>query len=83
VDEIAVQRRCRGERVRLTPLEREVAIARLLDTGMTRGQVSQRLRIAYRSTPAAWVPRRPTRKHRVPSGGSMRLLCSLAPTSTR
>jgi hypothetical protein len=43
VDEVAVERACRGESVRLTPAERRAAFARLLAEGMTPTQAGERL----------------------------------------
>ena len=43
VDEVAVERACAGDPVRLTPVERRVAIARLLKRGLTPSQAAERL----------------------------------------
>jgi hypothetical protein len=45
VDEIAVDRACRGERIRLTGIERAVAAARLTASGLSARAVAGRLRI--------------------------------------
>lgn len=46
VDEIAVERACRGERVPLTRFERRVAVVALADTGLTAYQIADRLHMA-------------------------------------
>jgi len=43
VDEVAVERACTGDPVRLTPVERRVAVARLLERGLTPSQAADRL----------------------------------------
>jgi transposase-like protein len=78
IDEIAVELACRGERPELTAAERSVAIARLLDEGMTRFQVARTLGVAHREVPSGWVRRR-----RPASGRSLRLLTCTAPAVTR
>lgn len=45
VDEIAVERACRGERVRLTRRERVEAVRRLAAQGATPGVIAERLRM--------------------------------------
>ncbi len=42
VDEVAVEQACTGQRPALTVQERAVALARLLDAGLTRSQVARR-----------------------------------------
>ncbi len=52
IDDIAVERACRGEQVTLTPTERMVAVRSLLKRGYTPTLIRTRLRInvsAYRS----------------------------------
>ncbi len=71
VDEIAVEQACTGKRPALTVQERAVALARLLDAGLTRSQVARRLGMATRDVPRGWVRRKE-------SGRSLRLLtCQL------
>ena len=43
VDEVAVERACAGDPVRLTPAERRTAVARLLECGLTPSQSAARL----------------------------------------
>ena len=43
VDDIAVERACHGDRVRLTKVERRAAVARLLEYGLTPSQAAARL----------------------------------------
>lgn len=45
VDEIAVELACRGERVRLTPVERRVAVFRLIGRGVLRTRIAAVLRM--------------------------------------
>jgi hypothetical protein len=53
VDQVAVRQACRGERVRLTPVERAEAIRRLYAEGLSRGQIASRLFLAFDQVPAA------------------------------
>lgn len=60
VDQVAVRQACAGRRVRLTPVERAEAVRRLYAQGLTRGQVTARLSLAYRDVPPpAAAGRRP------------------------
>ena len=56
LDEIALEKAMRGQRVRLTGPERTAAITRLTETGLTVHQIARRLHIAHRDVEAALTP---------------------------
>jgi hypothetical protein len=56
VDEIAVELACRGQRVRLTPVEFRAAVENLLDRRLTTVQIARRLRTTYTAVAAALDP---------------------------
>ena len=54
VDEVAVERACGGERVRLSPVELVAAVERLRAAGYGPGAISNRLGKSGRDVEAAW-----------------------------
>jgi hypothetical protein len=66
VDDVAVDRACRGGRVRLTPTERKLAVGRLTGAGYSTAVTAERLAVTTRTVTrirrqltAGWQPRRP------------------------
>lgn len=55
VDEVAVDRACAGDSVRLTKAERRAAVTRLLASGLLPGQVSAQLGMSW-SAISAFLP---------------------------
>jgi hypothetical protein len=56
LDEIALEKAMRGERVPLTEHERATAIARLHEAGLTAHQIAKRLHMAHRDVEAVLSP---------------------------
>lgn len=49
LDEVAVERACRGDRVELTPAERLAAVTKLIGRGLTSNQTAERLHLTRRT----------------------------------
>lgn len=69
IDEVAVRKACRGEKVKLTPVERAEAMRCLAQRGYTRGIIATLLGMAARDVDPS-IPRSPASK----SGRSLSLL---------
>jgi DNA-binding NarL/FixJ family response regulator len=49
IDEVAVERAAKGERIRLTPAERQAAVAHLTRWGYSAAEIAERLGVTART----------------------------------